>query len=117
MAKTTSKTAQSKRVFFTHDDVLELPNLVDHQKASWQEFVETGLSEIFAELNPIEDYTGQKLALRFKEYAFQEPKNTEKHAKENNLTFDAPLLVNVELTNKVSGEVNKKVSFTIVNLT
>ena len=108
MAKTTSTTAPNKRVFFTHDDILELPNLVDHQKASWQEFVETGLSEIFAELNPIEDYTGQKLALRFKDYAFQEPKNPEHFAKENNITFDAPLLVNVELTNKVTGEVKEQ---------
>jgi len=97
------------RVFFTKEDTaLPLPNLIAHQKDSWREFVETGLSEIFAELNPIDDYTGQKLALRFKDYAFQEPKNTEHFAKENNLTFDAPLLVNVELTNKVTGEVKEQ---------
>jgi DNA-directed RNA polymerase subunit beta len=66
------------------------------------------LSEIFAELNPIEDYTGQKLELRFKEYAFQDPKTSEQDAKENNLTFDAPLHANVELTNKVTGEVKEQ---------
>ncbi len=101
-------TSKSTRVFFTKDDALELPNLVNHQKESWKDFVESGLSEIFAELNPIEDYTGQKLAIRFKEYAFQEPKNSEKYAKENNVTFDAPLMVNVELTNKVTGEVKEQ---------
>ena len=59
-------TTNNGRVFFTKDDTaLPLPNLMAHQKDSWQEFVETGLSEIFAELNPIEDYTGQKLELRF----------------------------------------------------
>ncbi|MEO7904750.1 MAG: DNA-directed RNA polymerase subunit beta, partial [Candidatus Saccharimonadales bacterium] len=107
MAKT--KPDDAKRVFFTQDDTaLELPNLIAHQKESWREFVETGLSEIFAELNPIEDYTGQKLELRFKEYAFQDPKTTERDAKENNLTFDAPLHANVELTNKVTGEVKEQ---------
>jgi DNA-directed RNA polymerase subunit beta len=107
MAET--KPGAAKRVFFTKDDTaLPIPNLIAHQKDSWREFVETGLSEIFAELNPIEDYTGQKLELRFKEYAFQDPKTTEQDAKENNLTFDAPLHANVELTNKVTGEVKEQ---------
>ncbi|AKM80094.1 TPA: DNA-directed RNA polymerase subunit beta [Candidatus Saccharibacteria bacterium] len=104
-----TKPNAGKRVFFTKDDTaLPLPNLIAHQKDSWREFVETGLSEIFSELNPIEDYTGQKLELRFKEYAFQDPKVTEVDTKENNLTFDAPLHVNVELTNKVTGEVKEQ---------
>ena len=107
MAKT--KPTANKRVFFTKDDTaLALPNLIAHQKDSWREFVETGLSEIFAELNPIEDYTGQKLELRFKDYAFQDPKTSEQDAKDNNLTFDAPLHANVELTNKVTGEVKEQ---------
>src|SRR5664279_725075 len=107
MAKPTPSGA--KRVFFTQDDTaLPLPNLIAHQKDSWREFVETGLSEIFAELNPIEDYTGQKLELRFKQYAFQDPKTGEQDAKENNLTFDAPLHATVELTNKVTGEVKEQ---------
>ena len=104
-----TKPNAGKRVFFTKDDTaLPLPNLIAHQKDSWREFVETGLSEIFSELNPIEDYTGQKLELRFKEYAFQDPKVSEVETKENNLTFDAPLHVNVELTNKVTGEVKEQ---------
>jgi DNA-directed RNA polymerase subunit beta len=106
MAKTTP--SGGSRVFFTQEDTaVPLPNLIAHQKDSWREFVETGLSEIFTELNPIEDYTGQKLELRFKEYHFEAPKTTEQNAKENNLTFDAPLHVNVELTNKVTGEVKE----------
>jgi DNA-directed RNA polymerase subunit beta len=106
MAKDTPST---KRVFFTKDDTaLPIPNLITHQRESWKEFVETGLGEIFAELNPIDDYTGQKLALRFGKYAFQDPKTTEIDAKENNLTFDAPLHATVELTNKVTGEVKEQ---------
>ena len=109
MVKTPTRQAPAPRVFFTKDDTaLNLPNLITHQKESWKDFVETGLSEIFAELNPIEDYTGQKLELRFGKYEFQEPKNSEKYAKENNVTFDAPLHVNIELTNKVTGEVKEQ---------
>lgn len=105
MAKAKASAAAS-RVFFTKDDTaLELPNLIVHQKDSWRELVETGLGEIFAELNPVEDYTGQKLSLRFKDYKFHDPKNSEQFAKENNITFDAPLHINIELTNKVTGEV------------
>ncbi len=104
-----TKGTNEKRVFFTSDDTaLPLPNLIQHQRESWKEFVETGLGEIFAELNPIDDYTGQKLALRFGKYAFQEPKVSEVYAKENNVTFDAPLQAIVELTNKVTGEVKEQ---------
>ncbi len=107
MAK--AKSDSSKRVFFTEgDSVLPLPNLIAHQKDSWRDLVETGLSEIFSEVNPIDDYTGQKLSLRFGSYEFREPKVNERDAKENNLTFDAPLHAKVELTNKVTGEVKEQ---------
>ena len=107
MAK--KQTTQSGRVFFTSgDDALPLPDLIAHQKDSWRDFVEGGLSEIFSEINPIDDYTGQKLALRFGSYRFDEPKTTDIFAKENNLTFEAPLHVMAELTNKVTGEVKEQ---------
>lgn len=111
MAKSV-KNSSDKRVFFTSDDTaLEIPDLIAHQENSWRDFVETGLSEIFAELNPIDDYTGQKLQLNFKDYKFLEPTNSEQFAKENNLTFDAPLHVNIELVNKVTGEVKEQEIF------
>lgn len=103
------KATKATRRFFTDEDTaLELPNLIAHQVQSWQEFVETGLSEVFAEINPIEDYTGTKLELRFKGYHFEEPKISEQHARENNISFDAPLRAVVELTNKVTGEVKEQ---------
>ena len=100
----TTKT-QARRYFTDNATVLDLPDLIKHQKDSWQEFIETGLSEIFAEVNPIEDYTGQKLELRFKDYSFEDPKCTEADARHNNVSFEAPLKARVELTNKVTGEV------------
>jgi DNA-directed RNA polymerase subunit beta len=107
MVKTAS--AANGRVYFTEeDDALELPNLIAHQQESWKEFVETGLGEIFAEINPIEDYTNTKLELRFKDYHFEDPKISESEARENNISFEAPLKAMVELTNKVTGEVKEQ---------
>ena len=102
-------TTSSERVYFTSgDNALPLPNLIAHQKDSWRWFVKKGLSEIFSEINPIDDYTGQKLSLKFGKYYFGEPKNTDQFAKENNLTFEAPLHATVELTNKTTGVVEEQ---------
>ena len=107
MAKSTrAKSSQSKRTFFTKaDDVLDMPNLVDHQNRSFQWFIEEGLGELLAEISPIDDYTGTKLSLKFKDYHFEAPKVTEIEARENNISYEAPLKATVELTNKVTGEV------------
>jgi DNA-directed RNA polymerase subunit beta len=104
-----AKTAALKRKTFTKvDDLITLPNLIEHQLTSFQWFVEEGLGEIFAEINPIEDYTGTKLELRFKDYHFGDPKLSEREARENNTNFEAPLRATLELTNKVTGEVKEQ---------
>ena len=98
-------TTTSGRVFFTEgDQALPIPDLIAHQKDSWEDFVKSGLREVFTELNPIEDYTHQKLSLRFKDYYFKEPTETVEEAKYNLTTYDAPLHVIVELENKVTGD-------------
>lgn len=109
MSKATTKAADAKRVFFTEgDQALPIPDLIAHQKDSWDDFVKSGLREVFNELNPIDDYTGQKLSLRFKDYYFKAPAEDEKTAKYNLATYAAPLHVQVELTNKVTGEVKEQ---------
>ena len=100
-----TKPKSGERVFFTEgDQALPIPDLTAHQKDSWEDFVKNGLREVFAELNPIDDYTGQKLSLRFKDYYFKEPKESEEQAKYNLATYEAPLHVLVELENKTTGE-------------
>lgn len=106
MSKTTTT---GRRVFFTEgDQALPIPDLTAHQKDSWEDFVKSGLREVLNELNPIDDYTGQKLSLRFKDYYFKTPAEDEKTAKYNLSTYAAPLHVIVELTNKVTGEVKEQ---------
>jgi len=109
MAKTAATKKTNTRISFTNDDqALDLPNLVDHQNRSFQWFVEEGLGELLAEISPIDDYTGAKLTLNFKDYHFEDPKMTESEARENNVSYEAPLKANVELINKITGEVKEQ---------
>lgn len=100
--KTTSD-SESRRFFTAGDKALPIPNLIAHQLSSWDDFVRTGLRDIFNELNPVEDYSGQKMTLNFKDYYFKQPTETEYNAKMDLTTYEAPLHVIVELTNKVTG--------------
>lgn len=105
MQKASSKGATASRTLLGAASSFQIPNLVDHQTTSFQWFVEEGLTELFSEISPIEDYTGTKLSIRFKDYRFEEPLRTEREARENNVSFEAPLKATLELTNKITGEV------------
>lgn len=100
---------ENGRIFFTEGDhALPIPDLIAHQKDSWEDFVKSGLREVFNEVNPIDDYTGQKLSMRFKDYYFKAPLEDEKTAKYNLSTYAAPLHVQVELKNKVTGDTKEQ---------
>ena len=103
MSKETAAKA-GKRIFFTEGDELPIPDLTAHQKDSFEDFVKSGLREVFNELNPIEDYTGNRFSLSFRDYEFKAPKMSVEDAKYNMATYEAPLHVKVELQNKVTGE-------------
>src|SRR3990167_1496984 len=108
MPQKTKKTTSNQRIYYNEDDdIVGLPNLIDHQNKSFDWFVKEGLNELLAEVSPIEDYTGTKLTLEFKGYRFEKPKLTEAEARENNTSFEAPLKCKVVLTNKVTGEVKE----------
>ena len=109
MAKNSAAVKKSVRVNFNKaNHVLDLPNLVDHQNRSFDWFVQEGLGELLAEISPIDDYTGSKLSLSFKDYHFEDPKQSESDARENNVSYEAPLKATVILTNKVTGEVKEQ---------
>lgn len=109
MAKSTKNAINTGRVYYTsQDDAVQLADLVDHQNKSFQWFVEEGLGELLAEISPVDDYTGTKLSLVFKDYHFEDPKLSEREARENNVSYEAPLKAKVELTNKITGEVKEQ---------
>ena len=98
----------TKRVHFTPENkVLDLPDLIGHLKSSWDKLIKHDLGEVFEEVSPVDDYTGEKLSLSFKGYRFGEPKISDKEALRDNASYEAPLYVTVELTNRVTGEVKE----------
>ena len=79
---------------------IPLPDLIEPQRLSFRWFVETALKEIFTEFSPISDFSEKKFELKFKKYELGAPKCTPEFAKENKLTYEAPLRAQVILKNK-----------------
>ena len=99
-----------RRSYSRIKEVLEVPNLIEIQKKSYQWFLETGLREMFQDISPITDFTGN-LVLEFIDYSLGEPKYTVDDAKERDVTYAAPLRVKVRLINKETGEVKEQEVF------
>ena len=93
------------------DEVLEMPNLIELQSESYQWFLNEGLKEVFNDVSPIEDYTGN-LILEFVDYSLDEkPKYNVEDSKERDVTYAAPLKVKVRLINRPTGEVKEQEVF------
>ena len=80
-----------------------MPNLVVSQIESFKWLIEKGLDEVFAEFASIGDYSGKKFELVFKSVKLEKPKSDEYYAKNNKLSYEAPLKAIVELKNKIRG--------------
>jgi DNA-directed RNA polymerase subunit beta len=91
-------------------EVLELPNLIEVQRNSYQWFLREGLREVFHDISPIQDFTGN-LVLEFLDYTLGEPKYKVEECKERDVTYAAPLRVKVRLINKETGEVKEQEVF------
>ncbi|GAB6891465.1 hypothetical protein JCM14450A_24710 [Geobacillus stearothermophilus] len=98
---------RQRRSYARISEVLELPNLIEIQTSSYQWFLDEGLREMFKEISPIEDFSGN-LSLEFIDYSLGEPKYTVEEAKERDVTYAAPLRVKVRLINKETGEVKEQ---------
>ncbi|HAQ06583.1 MAG TPA: DNA-directed RNA polymerase subunit beta, partial [Bacillus bacterium] len=95
---------RQRRSYARISEVLELPNLIEIQSSSYQWFLDEGLREMFHDISPIEDFTGN-LSLEFIDYSLGEPKYPVEESKERDVTYSAPLRVKVRLVNKETGEV------------
>jgi DNA-directed RNA polymerase subunit beta len=91
-------------------EVLGMPNLIEIQQNSYRWFLEEGLREMFRDISPIQDFTGN-LVLEFIDYNLGEPKYEVEECKERDVTFAAPLRVKVRLINKETGEVKEQEVF------
>ena len=101
---------RKRRSYARISEVLELPNLIEIQTASYDWFLEEGLKEMFGDISPIEDFTGN-LSLEFIDYSLGEPKYPVEESKERDVTYSAPLRVRVRLINNQTGEVKEQEVF------
>ncbi|MFB5192193.1 DNA-directed RNA polymerase subunit beta [Alicyclobacillus fastidiosus] len=99
-----------RRTFSRIREVLELPNLIEIQQKSYEWFLREGLREMFTDISPIQDFTGN-LVLEFIDYSLGEPKYDVEESKERDVTYAAPLRVKVRLLNKETGEVKEQEVF------
>ena len=91
-------------------EVMEMPHLLDIQRESYRWFLEVGLAEIFRDISPIQDFSGN-LILSFESFALGEPKYDLDECKERDVTYAAPLRVNVRLVNRETGEIKEQEVF------
>jgi DNA-directed RNA polymerase subunit beta len=101
---------RARRSYARIHEVLEVPNLIEIQQQSYQKFLDEGLREIFQDISPIQDFTGN-LVLEFIDYSLGEPKYSVDESKERDVTYAAPLRVKVRLLNKETGEVKEQEVF------
>ena len=101
-----------KRMSFSKiKEIADLPNLIEIQVDSYKWFLEEGLKEVFNDISPIEDYTGN-LILEFVDYSLDDkPKYDIEECKERDATYCAPLKVKVRLINKETGEIKEQEVF------
>ncbi|HAE61874.1 MAG TPA: DNA-directed RNA polymerase subunit beta [Eubacteriaceae bacterium] len=106
------KVGKNTRMSFSKiNEVLDIPNLIAIQKKSYDWFLEKGLKEVFQDISPIMDYTGN-LILEFIDYSLDgEPKYSEAECKERDATFATSLKVKVRLINKETAEVKEQSVF------
>ena len=107
---TTVASPRARTTFSRLEHVLDLPNLIDIQKASFQWFLDEGLRETIDDISPIEDYTGS-LAVEFGAYRFGEPQASITECREKDLSYQAPLSMTVRFVNKDTGEIREQTVF------
>ncbi len=109
---TKKKLGPSTRMSYSKiDENLEMPNLIEIQKKSYQWFIEEGLQEVFRDVSPIVDFSGN-LVLEFLDFTLDEkPKYTVEECKERDATYSAPMRVKTILRNEETGEIKEQTIF------
>jgi len=91
---------EPERKYFTkRQDSIPFPDLVEGQRNSYDWFLKQGIKELFEEISPIKDFSDRHLELYLEDYYLDEPKFNEMICRERNITYEAPLRVNVRLVN------------------
>src|SRR5699024_4019919 len=99
-----------RRSFARIREVMEFPNLIEIQSDSYQWFLDDGLKELFQDISPIDDFSGN-LSLDFWAYSFDEPKYSVDEAREHDANYSTPVYVKLRLVNNETGEIKEQEFF------
>jgi len=98
----------SRKSYASLPEILDVPNLIKVQLDSFRWFQEEGLRQLFDEVSPIKDFTGNRLEINFVGYEFREPRQSEQECRQRDLTYSAPLYVKTRLLVKGTGEIKEQ---------
>ena len=98
---------RTRRSYASIKEVLDVPNLIEIQTASYQWFLDDGIKEMFGDIMPIDDFQGT-LSLEYVDYQLMEPKYNIDEAREHDANYSAPLHVTLRLTNHETGEIKSQ---------
>ena len=107
----TAHTSLATQHYGKASPVLDVPNLIDMPRRSFQRFLDEGLRELFDEISPIEDFTGTRMGLELTDYRLEEPRLSERECRQRDATYSARLLVDTSLTVKETGEIKEQQLF------
>ncbi len=110
MTNPVTRTIRERKSFARNKQILEMPNLIEVQRQSYQWLLDEGIREIFDDVFPISDFTGS-LSLEFVGYSLGEPKYDIEECEDRDISYAAPLKVNVRLINKETGELKEQEVF------
>ena len=114
----TAHAPRTRRSFARLNKVLEVPNLIDIQRKSFEWLTDPnggGLRETIDDISPIEDYTGN-LAVVFEEITFDDPVATIAECREKDLTYARPLTVKVAFQNRETGEIREQSVLSLIHI-
>ena len=107
----TAHTSLATQHYGKSSPVLDVPNLIDMPRRSFDRFLREGLRELFDEISPIEDFTGTRMGLELTDYRLEEPRRSERECRQRDATYAARLLVDTSLTVKETGEIKEQQLF------
>ncbi|MGI6230489.1 MAG: DNA-directed RNA polymerase subunit beta [Tractidigestivibacter sp.] len=109
-SNTKPQVTRQRKSFSKIPPAMELPNLISVQKESFERFMTEGIAESFAEFSPIENSAGT-MAVTFGEHQFGDPSHTLAECRAKDLSYQAPLFVDVRFVNKETGEIKEQLVF------
>jgi DNA-directed RNA polymerase subunit beta len=104
----TTKVVNNRNFYSEGENTFPLPNLIQVQLDSYDQFLRDGIRELLEEISPITDFSGKKIEIHFEKHSLEKPKFDPDTSKRKNISYESNLKVNVRLVNKETGEIKQQ---------